>query len=280
MIATRSLSHQIHDSDHADPHITTKTDKKSGQSTIHRQNYNIHFPQREQNQVSQDDERVELTDNNGTVTIRFHNYAEIYNRPGLYELLFDDILKCSSPYVIVDMLKKNQHLISDDELRVFDFGAGNGMIGRELRKNGADYIIGCDILPEARKAALRDCPGVYDNYLAEDITKLCENSVDMLKRANFNALTIGSALGFGDIPRTALVSAVRFVKKGGLVVFNLKDVFYKEDSQSEFSSLIRENVERGAIQIVAQQRYQHRLSVTGEQLFYYAFVAIKHDEVS
>ena len=38
------------------------------------------------------------------------------------------------------------------------------MVGEELEELGASTIVGIDLLPEAAAAAVRDRPGVYDDY--------------------------------------------------------------------------------------------------------------------
>jgi len=58
------------------------------------------------------------------------------------------------------------------ELRVLDLGAGNGMVGEELKKQEVSRLVGVDIIPEAYEATIRDRPGLYDAYYIEDFTKL------------------------------------------------------------------------------------------------------------
>ena len=46
------------------------------------------------------------------------------------------------------------------------------MVGEQLAAVGIDSIVGLDLLPEARDAALRDRPGLYEDYFAGDVTDL------------------------------------------------------------------------------------------------------------
>ena len=55
---------------------------------------------------------------------------------------------------------------------LFRSGAGNGMMGEELKKHGVSRLIGVDIIPEAYEATVRDRPGLYDAYYVEDLTDL------------------------------------------------------------------------------------------------------------
>jgi predicted TPR repeat methyltransferase len=70
--------------------------------------------------------------------ILFHDYAEIYSIQGLYEQLFYERLKCSSPTRVTEALKYSVSQVREHftELRVLDLGAGNGMMGEKLRKHG------------------------------------------------------------------------------------------------------------------------------------------------
>ncbi|HQL84037.1 MAG TPA: methyltransferase, partial [Spirochaetota bacterium] len=88
----------------------------------------------------------------------FHDYDKIYQVQGLYEQLFYDRLKCVSPRKVTDALK---HVIDINrenfsEMRVLDFGAGNGMMGEEIKKIGVSRLVGVDILEEAKSATERD----------------------------------------------------------------------------------------------------------------------------
>ncbi|KAF7535327.1 hypothetical protein G7054_g5474 [Neopestalotiopsis clavispora] len=248
---------------------------ESPSSTTINLHYNVRFPQKHQTNVQQDDEWCELLTEDRIQRIRFHDYAFIFNTPGLYEQLFVDKLKCCSHRTVPDLLSKEVHRLQGAPLSAIDLGAGNGLVGAQLRKLGATSLIGCDILPEAKQAALRDQPGVYDDYIICDLTNLSHEHSILLQKAEINVLTIVGALGFGDIPKEAFLAAIGFVRTGGLIAFNLKDQFYGTEDQSGFSKTIKEAVMSGQLAILCEQKYCHRLSVTGQELFYYAFVAIK-----
>ena len=50
-----------------------------------------------------------------------------------------------------------------DSLAVLDVGAGNGMVGEQLKCSGVKRSL-VDIIQEAKQAALRDRPGIYKEY--------------------------------------------------------------------------------------------------------------------
>lgn len=210
--------------------------------------------------------------------IRFHDYDQIYGIPGLYETLFARHLKCCSPQRVVGLLDE---VLSDfpqsiEEIRVLDMGAGNGMVGAELRQAGVETIHGIDILPEARLAALRDRPAVYTDYHVLDLTQGERPEFEAIRAAKLTALTLVAALGYGDIPPTAFVQACNLIESPGWLAFNIKEDFLDEDEDGTgFCSLIRRLRKHDYIQVQAYRRYQHRLSLDGEPLHYIAMVATK-----
>jgi predicted TPR repeat methyltransferase len=172
-----------------------------------------------------------------------------------------------------------RHEAPESELRAFDLGAGNGMMGEQLRDLGAEEVVGADLLPEAAAAAERDRPGVYDDYVVGDLTAVDDTVAEDLARRRFNCLTTVAALGFGDIPPPVFTQACEFIEPDGWVVFNIKEDFLGSGDQTGFSRLVRESVEDGALELEAQRRYRHRLSVAGEPLYYAGLVARKRGDL-
>ena len=227
--------------------------------------------------VPQDEEWCEVLEQQAWRRIRFHDYASIFERPGLYEYLFYSLLQCGSPGVVVGLLwdVRRRQRARLPPLRVIDLGAGNGIVAEDLRKVGAEKIVGIDILPEARDAALRDRPGVYTDFVVAD---LCDPSPEVSSRIRAtrpNALVCVAALGFGDIPPRAYYNALDFVPEGGLLAFNIKEDFLDERYSHGFSELIRRMMAEKVVRVEATRRYRHRLSMAGEPILYTAMVATK-----
>jgi len=227
--------------------------------------------------VDQDEESCEIVVNGEKRQIRFHDYADVFGFPGLYEELFYEHLECCSPSYISNLLDSvvREYGGRLDELRVLDVGAGNGMVGDELQDLGVPSIVGIDIIPAAKEATNRDRPDVYDDYLVADLTDLPETEEEKLRRTDANCLTTVAALGFGDIPPLAFAKALDLIATPGWLAFNLKETFLREQDSSGFSRLIRELNRDGYIQTLCYRRYQHRVSITGEALYYVAVVARK-----
>jgi predicted TPR repeat methyltransferase len=228
--------------------------------------------------IDQDEEWCEAEIDGRWRRIRFHDYHEVFEVPGLYEALFARRLKCASPQRVASLLEDVLSDFPQDpaDLRVLDVGAGNGMVGEELRHIGVEHALGIDILPEARRAALRDRPGIYEDYLVADLTDLDENASRRIARFRPNCLTVVAALGYGDIPTEAFLAACSFIPAGGWIVFNIKEDFLAEgDDASGFAALVRSLQSERSLEIQAMRRYRHRLSIHGEPLPYVAIVASK-----
>jgi SAM-dependent methyltransferase len=238
-------------------------------------------PQQDGGGLDQDEEWCEVKLDGERRRIRFHDYAAIYDVPGLYEHLFAELLACSSPQVVCDLLGAQLDTAGVDAtaLTALDFGAGNGMVGERLADFDIDPIVGIDLLPQARDAALRDRPGLYDDYLAVDITDLGPGDRLELEGRDFNLMTCVAALGFGDIPPAAFAEAFNLLTSPGWIAFNLRERFLEDPSPRGFGAFINRMLDEGVIVERTRERYTHRLSCAGEPLTYLALVATKHRDV-
>jgi SAM-dependent methyltransferase len=253
---------------------------RAPRSAMHR--YHISFPAVDPHQLDQDEAYFTLTDASGRERrVRFHDYDALYELPGLYEQLFYDRLKCTSPQRVVAILR---HALQSEpwrfsELRVLDLGAGNGMVGEELQHQGVARIVGCDILPAARLAALRDRPGVYDEYYDLDLTAATALQRRELESWNFNCLVSVAALGFGDIPVQAFREAYNLVEDGGWIAFNIKQSFFDDRDTSGFSVFIKQLIFSGHLELHHVERYRHRLSIDGRPLYYFGIAGRKRSAI-
>ena len=239
-----------------------------------KERYRIKFPRSSTGELAQDEVFFSLIENGETRRLRFHDYDEIYKRPGLYEQMFYDRLKCNSPAKVSDLLQRALNTVREpvNELRVLDLGAGNGMMGEALKREGVARLVGADIIPEARDAAYRDRSEVYDDYYVADFAKLDSDMLDELREWSFDCLTCVAALGFGDIPPRAFFNAMKLVRTDGWLAFNIKETFLDHTEHTGFSRLVRELIFSKYLDIYHLELYRHRLSMEGTQLFYYALV--------
>ncbi len=243
-----------------------------------RQVHNISFPISEPGALAQDEAYFLLKEDGQELRLRFHDYDAIYDRPGLYEQLFYQRLRCASPRKARDLLAKvlQENRIELSELRVLDLGAGNGMVGELL---DAARVIGVDISESARLACERDRPDAYDAYYVTDMSRLQEPLAGEMKSWQLDLLTCIAALGFGDIPVRAFANAFNLIRNDGWVVFNIKETFLQEGDRTGFSMLVKHLLVSDTLEVHHLERYRHRISIDGRALFYYVLVGRKHADI-
>lgn len=244
--------------------------------------HRIQFPQADAHSLAQDEVYFYVIDEHGEkIKLRFHDYDRIYSIPGLYEQVFYDRLKCTSPKKVAQILRSavDQARETFTGLRVLDLGAGNGLMGEALKEYGVSRMVGVDIIPEARTAAERDRPHLYDDYYIKDFTALSQDDREEFQSWQLDCLTTVAALGFGDIPPKAFMEAFNVIGQEGWVAFNIKETFLDDTDTSGFSRMIRELVFSRYLSLYHLERYRHRLSVEGEPLYYYAIAARKNGHI-
>jgi hypothetical protein len=243
--------------------------------------HRIQFPKPESSNLNQDEAYFHIQERDALRKIRFHDYDKIYRIQGLYEQIFYDRLKCTSPEKVATILESSLKQSEDklSELRVLDFGAGNGMMGEALKKHGVSRLIGVDIIPEAYEATIRDRPGLYDAYYVEDFTQLSEETRDDIASWQCDCMVTVAALGFGDIPTKAFIEAFNIIKTKGWIAFNIKETFFDATDESGFSKMIRELIFSKYLDVYHIERYRHRLSIEGEPLYYFAISGRKNADV-
>ena len=228
-------------------------------------------------EVAQGEERAEVVVKGRRHELRFHDYPEIFNIPGLYEELFYERLGCDSPRRVAHLLKdaleeKDQAMSS---LRVLDIGAGNGMVGDELRALGVQNVVGVDVLPEARDAAMRDRPGVYADYIVADLNKSTPEQERILRARNLNCLTMVAAMGVQDIQAGTLVKGLDLLEAPAWAAFTVREDILKDEHESGFGKLMQALEESGTLVTEVFWRYRHRFLATGEPVYYGALVVRK-----
>jgi hypothetical protein len=157
----------------------------------------------------------ELVDVAGIGRLRLHDYERIYAVPGLYEALVQQRLGCRTPDRMAALLAA----AAPPGLRVLDAGAGNGVSGEALAAHGLDPVVGIDLLPEARAAALRDRPGLYGTYLVADLAALGAEEEAAIRAARPQALACVGSVGAGHLPPEAVAAALTLLEPGALVAY-------------------------------------------------------------
>ena len=232
-------------------------------------NYDIRFPENVYS-LDQNEEYIVLNADQSTERVLLHDYQRFYEIPGLYEEVLYNQLKCCSPRVISRLLSKAMLNRKNDHqaLRVLDFGAGNGVAGEQLKNDLAcETLVGVDILPEAKEAALRDRPNLYDDYLVLNFCDLSDEDHENLAEFDFNTLVSIAALGYDHIGTQAFLNAFELLPEGAWVAFNIKDRFLSEDDTTGFKETI-DDLMNDRLEVLEHRQYVHRMSIKQEPLYY------------
>lgn len=244
-------------------------------------NYKVVYPA-DACELDQNQEFFTLVTNDSSKRMRIHDYDKVYKIPGLYEEVVYDYLKCDSPQVVCTLLEQEINAAGgpNGELRALDFGAGNGVAGECLAdKFDCHTLVGLDIFPEARSAAHRDRPGIYDAYYVMNLSEPSDENLQTLVKWNFNVLLTVAALGYGDIPTQGFINAFNLVEQGGWIAFNIKDRFMSEEDGSGYHDTLKAMM-GNSLEALKIQHYCHRLSMSGDPLHYYAVIGRKKDEIT
>ncbi|HEY1568514.1 MAG TPA: hypothetical protein VGF68_15915 [Solirubrobacteraceae bacterium] len=162
-------------------------------------------------------------DDGRTEELRLHDYDRLYALPGVYEQIVQERLGCRSPAELAGMLA---HAVdaagwARGDVRVLDIAAGNGVSGEALAAVGLRPVLGTDIVPAARAAALRDRPGLYDEYLTLDLLALTDAQRAAVRALRANALSCVAPVGTqeSELPPEVLVAAADLLAPDALVVY-------------------------------------------------------------
>jgi len=197
---------------------------------------------------AQDEEMLIVAVDGREETMRLHEYDRVYSIPGLY----DEVLRrveYASPAKVAELLFA---VTTPGEVRTLDLAAGNGVSADPLLAGGAAALVGMDLIPEARDAALRERPDAYLEYVAGDVGEpgLVER---LVAEHGLNALACSG--GISHIPVGAFTVGWDAFPPGSWLV-----------------ATAREDMDEYAVGLedVYRERFVHRLSFSGEPIEYTA----------
>ena len=172
-------------------------------------------------ELSPDETWIEFGPPDARRRIGFHDYDAMYTVPGLYERVFYEELGMDTVTEVVGLYGRTLRAQGLDPAveRVLDLGAGNGISGAALRDTGVGYLVGLDREPAAERAAERDRPGVYDDYLVADLLTWSDSEQQPARAHRLTSIVAVAALGIGHIPPEVLQRAMALAQPGALVSF-------------------------------------------------------------
>ena len=161
-----------------------------------------------------------------------------------------------------------------DELRAFDLGAGNGVVGEELRARGVTVVAGADGVPEARDAAHRDRPGLYAHYLVGRAARRRRGHGRSSRRGADRAGRRGRGRRGPRAGRRARTAVVRVPARLGARA-DARGGNAGQDGHGRRGDARRDRGVRAPPRIVVRRTFRHRLSMAGAELHYLVLVAVK-----
>lgn len=230
--------------------------------------------------LEQDEEWVVVEHDGAWERVRLHDYPRVFSIPGLYERWVYEVFQCASPGKVRDMLGRVwlREGVSPADVAALDLGAGNGCVAESLREIGITRFVGLDIFDEAKAAAERDRPGLYDAYVVGDLTDMHDEGKAVLDTYAFHCMVCVAALGFGDIPPAVFAAAFNLVEDRGWIGFTIKCDMLDDENPTGFARLINRMLETGALEIVDREAYVHRVTADGQELMYEGIVGRKRQD--
>ncbi|WP_433785543.1 hypothetical protein ACQPX6_03815 [Actinomycetospora sp. CA-101289] len=212
----------------------------------------------------------------GDERIVLHDYARVYAVPGLYEEVVQHRLQCASPATVAGALVEAAEAEgrSADGLRAFDLGAGNGVVGEELRDRGVTVVAGADGVDEARDAAHRDRPGLYAHYLVGERLDVDEVTA-LVHDEGLTALVAAGAVGEGHVPVDALAQLWDAFPPGSFLALTLAGGEGGKDATDVEQMIADTTASEHPSRTVVRRRFRHRVSMAGDELYYLVLVAVK-----
>jgi len=227
--------------------------------------------------VQQSEEAFTVTFAQGrSERMRLHDYDRMYAVPGLYEEVIQRRLQCASPAKIADVLLRVAELESREPhlLRVLDLGAGNGIVGEELRARGVDVLVGTDSAREASTATARDRPGLYSSYVVGDLQGTPELGT-LVRELGINCIVCAGALGFEHIEAHSFMELWELLPPGAIFALTVHEDLAQPGTSDIGDELEALRAGEADTDLVISERFRHRLTTSGEPIHYLAIGARK-----
>jgi SAM-dependent methyltransferase len=202
-------------------------------------------------------------------TVHLHEYARVYAVPGLYEHVVQDLLQCASPQVVAAGFMRAAASLGREpgSMTVLDVGTGTGLVGELVRRGGVARVVGVDSLSAARTACLRDRPGVYAEYVVGDF-ELGDGLREVLRPHELGGLVSAGAFGGAHATPRALENALAVLPRGAPVAFTIDERWMDESVPDGFGAAVARLEADGALTVTERTRFRHRVTTTGEPIFY------------
>jgi aspartate/methionine/tyrosine aminotransferase/SAM-dependent methyltransferase len=112
------------------------------------------------------------------------------------------------------------------EQLILDAGAGTGLVGEILQKEGYQNVVGVDLSEGMMREALKK--NIYKQYHLMDLTKELS-----FNKESFDAVILAGVFTYGHVGPEIFTNIIPVVKKGGYIVFTIREDFYHSSKFEE-----------------------------------------------
>jgi len=143
-----------------------------------------------------------------------------------------EVVQYEAPKLLGIELQKQfaAHVEGASAMKIIDLGAGTGELGVELKKCGFKYLHALD--PSDCLLNIARSKNVYEKIMCEMLTH--EPTVGIEDDTYDAAVSCGCFLP-GHIPMECLPEIIRIVKRGGIILFTLRDPDFKMNYMNVFA---------------------------------------------
>ena len=181
---------------------------------------------------------VRWHDGFGARSTGFHDYASLFEVPGLYEAAYFEHLRGGSPALLTAALAEVVPPAERAGRRVVDVGAGTGVVGEHLVAAGFAPVWAVDLEPASPCAVLRDRPGCHRGARALDLLAPTAEDRAWLAEVAPDVVTVAGAVGFGHLPAAAFAVLADLLPPAGLLAVTAAPELASAPELAEHAALL------------------------------------------
>jgi hypothetical protein len=115
---------------------------------------------------------------------------------------------------------------------------------------------------------MRDRPGVYASYLVGDLASADSELFAALREHELGGLVSAGAFGGTHASPAALVNALAVLLPGAPVALTINERWMDTSDADSFGSEIERLLNQNELRLLERRRFRHRITTTGEPIFY------------
>ena len=147
-------------------------------------------------------------------------------------------------------------LVSNKTIQIIDVGCGTGLVGKELKKLGYNYIDGYDISSKMLERARKT--GAYQDLIELDLKEQIDS-----KFKTYDALISVGCFGYGSLNRSSLLNLIKLVNSDGIIlIFMNAQPFTSKNYHEYITCLDKQGLWK--IISISEHNYMNKLKRPGK----------------